>query len=129
MSCGGRVDSHSERALMSEPPAIDVVMPLRNGENFVGAAIASILSQSHENLRLYVVDDASDDASRSIAAAFALQDSRVTVLSNAGTGIVAALTTGIAEGDAPLIARMDADDVSLPRRLELQSDFLTKHRD
>lgn len=102
-------------------------MPARNAERFIGAAIGSILGQSHQNLRLFVVDDASEDATGAIVAGFARRDPRVTVLESEGRGIVAALTTGIANGSAPLIARMDADDVSLPRRLELQSKFLTDH--
>ncbi len=113
---------------MNQEPDIDVVMPVKDGEMFLGAAIASIMSQSYERLRLIVVDDNSVDASRAIAERYARQGSLgIHVVRSEGSGIVAALNTGIAAGSAPLIARMDADDVALPRRLEQQAAFLGEH--
>ncbi len=109
---------------MSRPIEVSVVLPVRNGETYLGAAIASILSQSLESIELVVVDDNSTDGSVAIAEAASIRDDRVRVLESPGSGIVVALTTGVASSTAPLIARMDADDVSLPRRLELQHAFL-----
>ena len=106
---------------------IDVVLPVRNGEPYLGAAIASVLSQSNDDLQLFIVDDNSVDNSVAIAEAARARDQRVTMLASEGSGIVAALQTGISAGKASLIARMDADDVSMPRRLALQSAFLAQH--
>lgn len=112
---------------MTRDPKIDIVMAVKDCERFLGAALTSILSQSYERFRLFVVDDNSVDSSRAIAYKYARRDPRVHVLPSEGSGIVAALDTGIAAGSAPLIARMDADDVALPRRLEQQIAFLIQH--
>ncbi len=98
---------------------VSVVLPVRNGERFLAEAIESVLEQTDE---LIVVDDGSTDGSAAIAAGF-----RVTLLRQEQLGLVAALTRGIAESAAPYVARMDADDASLPERLERQIAFLDEH--
>jgi glycosyltransferase involved in cell wall biosynthesis len=92
------------------------VLPVRNGERFLGEAIESIRGQTDE---LIVVDDGSTDSSAGIAAGLG-----ATVLRQEPLGLVAALTRGIERSSAPYVARMDADDVSLPERLERQVAFL-----
>ena len=89
-----------------------MVLPVRNGERFLSEAIESVLEQADE---LIVVDDGSTDRSAAIAARLG-----VTLLQQEQLGLVAALTRGTAESTAPYVARMDADDVSLPGRLERQ---------
>jgi glycosyltransferase involved in cell wall biosynthesis len=100
-------------------PGISVVLPVRNGERFLRDALESVLEQADE---LIVVDDGSTDGSAEIAAELG-----ATVLRQEPLGLVAALTRGIAQSDASYVARMDADDVSLPQRLERQVAFLEKH--
>lgn len=101
------------------PTVVSVVLPVRNGEAFLVEAIESVLEQTLDSLELIVVDDGSTDGSAEIAAALG-----VTVLRQEPLGLVAALNRGIEQSRAPYIARMDADDVSLPQRLARQVEFL-----
>ena len=95
-------------------------MPVRNGERFLAAAIQSILQQSFDDFELIVIDDGSTDATLSIVASFL--DPRLSVLSrkSAAGNIASALNAGIEAARAPLIARMDADDVANRDRLGVQ---------
>jgi glycosyltransferase involved in cell wall biosynthesis len=95
------------------------VLPVRNGERFLREAVQSVLGQADE---LIVVDDGSTDSSAEIAAGLGAK-----VLRQEPLGLVAALARGIAGSSAPYVARMDADDVSLPGRLERQVAFLDDH--
>jgi glycosyltransferase involved in cell wall biosynthesis len=103
-------------------PAVSVVMPVYNGEAFVGEAIDSILGQSLENIEVIVVDDGSTDATRDVLDA--RQDARLVVLRQDRTGLSVALNRGVEFARAPLVARMDADDVSARERLREQNKFL-----
>src|SRR5262245_48539446 len=104
---------------------VSVVMPVRDGERFLGEAVDSILGQTLADLEL--VDDGSTDSTPEILAGYAARDPRVRVHSRPAGGLTAALNAGCALAVAPYIARMDADDVSLHDRLELQVSFLDAH--
>jgi glycosyltransferase involved in cell wall biosynthesis len=104
-------------------------MPVRDGERFVGEAVESVLGQTLADLELIVVDDGSTDSTPALLAGFARADARVRVLTQAVGGLTSALNAGCALVRAPLIARMDADDVALPDRLERQAAFLDAHPD
>ena len=108
-------------------PAVSVLMPVYNGARFLAEAIDSIRGQTFADFEFVIVDDGSTDASPAILADHARMDPRIRVVSQANAGIVAALNRGLAECRAPLVARMDADDVSLPPRLERQRAFLEAH--
>lgn len=101
-------------------------MPVRNEEQFLPAALASIAAQTCSEWELVVVDDGSTDGTAAILAA-AAADPRVRVLSNRTKGLVSALNQGVASCRAPLIARMDGDDISHPHRLAKQLAFLAAH--
>lgn len=104
---------------------ISVVMPCYNAAPWLDAAIESILKQSHGELELLAVDDGSTDTTPEILARAARRDPRVRVLGGgANAGIVAALNRGLDQAQGTYIARMDADDISLPRRFERQLGFL-----
>ena len=105
-------------------PRISVILPVRDAEKTLVMAIESILGQTERNFELLVVDDGSTDASLRILQEFAELDGRIRVLSTVNPGIVEALNLGLAEARSPYLARMDADDVSLPERLVLQCDYL-----
>lgn len=100
-------------------PRVSIVMPVRNEERFLPAALASIASQTLRDWELVVVDDGSTDRTASILAA-AAADRRVHVLQSRGRGLVPALNQGLAACRAPLVARMDGDDVCHPQRLAVQ---------
>ena len=108
-------------------PAISILLPVRNEERFLPAALDSIFRQTFIDWELVAVDDGSDDATPAILAGAARIDSRVRVLRPSRRGLVAALNAGLDACRAPLVARMDADDISHPRRLELQASFLSNN--
>lgn len=108
-------------------PTIDVVMPVYNAAAYLGVAVQSILHQSYTDFRLLCIDDGSSDASPQILQEFAAQDSRIEIVRQENQGLIGALNVGISRCTAPLIARMDADDISMPSRFARQVDFLKKH--
>lgn len=104
-------------------------MPVWNACETVAAAVKSIRSQSFEAWELIAVDDGSEDGTREWLDTLAVDKSRLRVVSLTHGGIARALNAGLAHCRAPYVARMDADDVSLPERLELQCQFLDEHPD
>src|SRR4051812_47715917 len=108
-------------------PAVSIVMPVYNGAAYLAEAVRSMLGQTFEDYEFVIVDDGSTDRTPRILAEFERQDRRIRVISRANTGIVGALNDGIAAAEAPLVARMDADDVSTPQRLHRQVAYLLDH--
>jgi glycosyltransferase involved in cell wall biosynthesis len=104
--------------LASGQVLVSVVIPVRNGERTVAAAVRSMCEQTHRSLEIVVVDDGSTDDTAAVV--LALRDARVRVVASEGRGLVAALNTGVAQASGAWIARMDADDVSHPSRIEEQ---------
>ena len=105
-------------------PRVCVLLPARNAAPTLRAACVSILRQSLRDLALVVVDDGSTDGTPPLLERLAARDRRVRVLRGPGEGIAGALNRGLAACDAELVARMDADDVAWPRRLERQAAAL-----
>jgi glycosyltransferase involved in cell wall biosynthesis len=112
-----------------ENPLVTVLIPVFNGERFLAEAIDSVRSQTYANLEILVVDDGSSDATPDILRALASGDCRIVVLRKANGGIAAALNAGIAAARGDYLARMDADDVMLPGRIERQVAFLEANSD
>jgi glycosyltransferase involved in cell wall biosynthesis len=104
-----------------------VILPVWNGERFLARAIESVLRQTYESFELLVIDDGSTDSSRQIAIEKARTDPRVIVLDTEHRGIAHALNTGMNAARGRYAARMDADDVSDPSRLEKQIAFMESH--
>lgn len=104
-------------------------MPLHNEERYLQAALNSLLSQTLTDWELVAVDDGSDDATPSILKTAAARDRRIKTVRCGRKGLVAALNTGLQQCQAPLLARMDGDDICHPRRLELQAAFLNTNPD
>lgn len=102
-------------------------MPVWNGGATLAAALESLLAQSLAHFEIIVVDDGSTDETPHILNHYAARDSRVRPLRIAHGGIVAALNHGLAHVRAPLVARMDADDICHPHRLALQVAHLDTH--
>ena len=100
-------------------PLVTVLLAVHDGEPYVGTAIASILGQTVAELELVVVDDASADRTPEILES--VGDARLRVLRNdQQLGLAASLNRGLDVARGAYIARLDADDVALPRRLQLQ---------
>lgn len=102
------------------PIAVDVWLPVYNASATLGCALESLLRQTHYVMRIIAVDDGSDDGSADILDAFAARDWRMSVTHLAHAGLVPALRACAERSDAAFVARADADDVYLKRRLELQ---------
>lgn len=100
-------------------PEVSVILPVRDGERWLHEAVASVLTQTLTGLELLVIDDGSADTTPAILEQLRADDPRLIVLRQQREGLVAALNRGLAEARAPLIARLDADDVALPERLAL----------
>lgn len=103
---------------------VAVLLPARDAARTVRAAASSILRQTWRDLALVAVDDGSTDETAAILHRLAERDPRVTVVSGPGEGIARALNRALARCDAPLVARMDADDLAHPRRLAIQLEAL-----
>jgi glycosyltransferase involved in cell wall biosynthesis len=112
---------------MCADPKVSVIMPVRNGERWLAPAVESILGQTLSELELIVVDDGSIDASAEILSALRRRDNRLRVMQQRPDGLVAVLNQALALAQAPLVARLDADDVALPERLERQSICFERH--
>jgi glycosyltransferase involved in cell wall biosynthesis len=109
------------------PPAVSVLMSVRDGAPWVRAAVASVLAQTAPDLELIVIDDGSADSTGDILGSLA--EPRLRVERQARAGLTRALNRAIGLARAPLLARLDADDVALPERIERQRAFLDAHRD
>jgi len=105
---------------MSTDPLISVLLPVRDGAAHLPAPIASIEAQSFDRYEVVAVDDGSTDATPDLLARWAARDGRVRFLRRSAGGIVAALERAREEARGTYLARMDADDVAAPRRLEAQ---------
>jgi len=108
-------------------PSISVAMSVYNGERFLAAAIESVLAQTFGDFEFLILDDGSRDATRAIALHYAASDPRIRVIARENRGLVASLNELVDVSRAPLIARMDADDVCLPQRFERQVGFMTAY--
>ncbi len=114
-----------------ERPLISVIMPVYNGERFLEEAIRSILSQTYDNYELILANDGSTDGSTAIIQSLlqSVPPDRIRVLDMPHQGLAETMNWAIRESRGKYIARMDQDDISLPKRLECQVRFLESHPD
>ncbi len=109
------------------PPRVSVVMAAYNAERTVAAAVRSILWQTMPDVELVVVDDCSTDATYEVVRALADEDSRLRIIRNAQRRERAwSRNRAVMAARAELIAVLDADDIALPERLEVQARFLER---
>lgn len=104
-----------------------VLLPFHNAAFTLDAAIASMAGQTLREWELLLIDNASSDESKSIAQRWCDQDPRIKLIEEHTMGIAHALNTGLKCTTAPLIARMDADDIAHPERLARQVAYLSEH--
>ncbi len=106
-------------------PAISVILPVLNGEKYLAEAIRSLLNQSFADFELIVINDGSTDGTEKIIKSF--NDPRLIYLDNGkNLGLAPSYNAGIDRARGRYIARMDADDVSLPERFAKQLSFLER---
>jgi glycosyltransferase involved in cell wall biosynthesis len=109
-------------------PVISVIMPVYNGEKYLREAIESILNQMFGDFEFIIIDDGSLDESIQLIESY--KDERIVLIKNENNmGISKSLNKAILASKGKYIARMDADDISLPNRLKIQLDFLEKNSD
>ncbi len=114
---------------MKTKPLVTVITTVRNCEKYIAESMESILQQSHKEIEYIVVDDGSTDRTQNIVNEF-LGDSRLKVISfDTNIGRIASLNTALSEAAGKYIAIHDADDISLPERIEKQVEFLEKNPD
>ena len=106
---------------------ISVVMPVFNEEKYVGKAIESILNQTFTDFEFIIIDDGSTDDSVKIIKSY--KDARIKFFKSENKGMVDQFNFGILNSAAPLIARMDADDIAGQNRFEVQLDTLNKNHE
>ncbi len=107
-------------------PLVSVVMPAKNAAAFLAEAVASVRAQTLSEWELLVIDDGSSDETAVIPLRFC--DARIRVLKNSSApGVAGAANTGTRAATGRYIARMDADDLMLPQRLERQLQHLDQH--
>lgn len=105
-------------------PRVSVLLPVYNAQATLPRALQSVRAQTLTAWELLAVDDGSTDGSGELLRVAALADPRVRVVSRTHAGLVDALNAGLALAQAPVIARLDADDECHPERLQAQLEFL-----
>lgn len=109
------------------PPPLTVLLPVRDGGEWLAAAVESIRGQSFTAWELLAIDDGSRDESRAVLEGFASRDPRIKVTSRPNRGLAATLQEGLERARSEFVALMNADDVARPARLSAQVDFLADH--
>ena len=107
-------------------PLVTVLMPVYNGEKYLKEAIESILNQTFRDFEFLIIDDGSADKSAEIIKSF--NDARIRLERNeTNLGLIKTLNKRLGLAKGKYIARMDCDDISLPKRLSAQVNFMEKH--
>jgi len=110
-------------------PKVSVVIPVYNQGKFLKESIDSILNQTFKDFELIIINDGSFDQTGEILKQYVKKDPRIKVFSQRNQGCTKSLNYGIKQARGEYIARQDADDISLPKRLEKQVEFLNKNKD
>ena len=112
-----------------EQPTVSVLMTVYNGQRYLSAAVESVLEQTYHDFEFVIIDDGSTDSSPAILERYAKQDCRIRILTRSNKGLTKSLNEGLQHVRGRYLARMDADDISLPNRFEKQVTYLDEHPD
>ena len=111
-----------------QAPLVSIVLPVYNGEKYLAESLDSVLAQTYQNWELVIINDGSTDGTENLI--FRLSDKRIKYLPNDGNkGIIFSLNRGLQVSNGVFIARLDADDIALPTRIEKQVEFLSENVD
>ncbi len=110
---------------MDSIPRVSVIMPAYNASTFVRAAIDSILAQTFSDFELIVLNDGSTDNTQAIVQSY--DDERIRLINKSNSGVASTLNLGLSQATGEFIWRHDADDISLPNKLERQINFMDTH--
>jgi glycosyltransferase involved in cell wall biosynthesis len=118
------------RSVMAEQqPQVSVVLPMRNAAHTIDPCLQSIVKQTYPHFEVVIVDDGSTDDSLIKVTLWSQRDRRIRLLRQSALGLVAALNKALSLAKGQFIARMDADDIMHPGRLQAQVAFLNTHPD
>jgi glycosyltransferase involved in cell wall biosynthesis len=109
--------------------SVTVLMPVYNAAGYLQAAIESIRRQTYSEFEFLIVDDGSIDGSGDMLQGLAAQDPRIRIIRGMHEGAAAARNRGLTQARGSVVVCMDADDVAMPERIELQLAYLTRHPD
>jgi glycosyltransferase involved in cell wall biosynthesis len=107
---------------------LSVIMSCYNAEKFVDDAIRSILNQTYKNIEFIIINDGSNDKTLDIISNYSIIDDRIIVINHSNKGLTKSLNIGINKATGDFIARMDADDISMPDRFINFISFLKKNK-
>jgi glycosyltransferase involved in cell wall biosynthesis len=114
--------------MSAKKPLVSILMAVYNGEKYLREAIESMLNQTYMNFEFLIINDGSTDATEEIILSY--NDERIRYIRNEqNLKLIASLNKGLDLAKGKYIARMDADDISLPRRLEKQVEFMERNSD
>lgn len=108
-------------------PKVTVLMAVYNGLKYLPEAISSVLNQTYSNFEFIIIDDGSTDKSCEVIEDFALKDQRIRFYQQKNKGLARTLNAGIKIARGKYIARMDADDICVPSRLQDQLRTIETH--
>jgi|TARA_B100001989_G_C24523155_1_gene457062 glycosyltransferase involved in cell wall biosynthesis len=113
----------------SSTELVSVLLSTYNSEATIEKSLISLLNQTYKNLEILIADDGSTDNTKEICKKFQLNDERILLFSNKkNIGLTKSLNSLAQKASGSLIARQDADDVSLPERIEKQIQFMNKKK-
>lgn len=110
-------------------PTVSIILPAYNAEKYLKYAVDSMLDQTYDDFELIIINDGSSDSTKQLIDQYAKQDERIIPIHQKNIGLVATLNKAAGITRGKYIARMDADDISLPRRLETQVKLLDETPD
>ena len=113
---------------VSVQPLVSILLPVYNCASFLSSAIESILSQTYQNFELIILDDGSTDTSLEIIKYYASIEQKIRFISRENKGLVNTINEMVTLAKGDYIARMDADDISLPTRIEKQLTKITSEK-
>lgn len=127
-------DNRGTFTLLSHPdapaqPRISVLMSVYNGADYLEESLSSVLEQTFSDFEVILLDDGSTDHSRIVIEKKMSTDPRIRLVAQPNLGLTPSLNRGLALCRAPVVARQDADDISLPQRFEKQLEYLDRHPD
>lgn len=115
------------RAMNTLNPQVSVLMSVYNSARYLRESVESILNQTFTDFEFLITDDGSEDTSIAILQEYASHDPRIRLISHENWGLTRTLNQMLKVAKGELIARMDADDIAFPDRLERQVKFLQAH--
>ena len=111
-----------------KPPLVSIITATYNDETYIESSIRSVLSQDFTDFEYLIINDGSTDNTKKIVQRLQKEDSRIRLINQKNSGLVASLNRGITEARGTYIARIDGDDEWLPHKLKTQVTMLEKNK-